>query len=66
MIDLKKQANLIAAGFYLCIVALELVYLLIISHQWLLLVFSLIHVSLMLSVLALIKRFAQINASVLI
>ena len=32
MIDLKKQANLIAAGFYLCIVALGLAYLLIISR----------------------------------
>ena len=32
MIDLKKQANLIAAGFYLCIVVLGLAYLLIISR----------------------------------
>ena len=31
MNDLKKQANLIAAGFYRCIVALGFVYLLIVS-----------------------------------
>ena len=33
MNDLKKQANLIAAGFYLCIVALGFVYLLIVSRS---------------------------------
>ena len=32
MIVLNKQANLIAAGFYIIIVALALVYLLIISR----------------------------------
>ena len=33
MNDLKKQANLIVAGFYLCIVALGFVYLLIVSRS---------------------------------
>ena len=33
MNDLKKQANLIAARFYLCIVALGFVYLLIASRS---------------------------------
>ena len=33
MNDLKKQPNLIAAGFYLCIVALGFVYLLIVSRS---------------------------------
>lgn len=32
IIDLNKQANLTAAAFYLCIVALGFAYLLIISH----------------------------------
>ena len=31
-IDLKKQANLIAAGFYFCITALGFAYLLIIAR----------------------------------
>ena len=33
MNDLKNQTYLIAAGFYLCIVALEFVYLLIVSRN---------------------------------
>ena len=32
MIELNKQANLIALGFYICIVSLALAYLLIISR----------------------------------